>query len=57
MAQHPMKPGTTAGQIKTPMNEANVQAKGAPGTFKAPGMPKASTMSIKGPGEKNAYGK
>ena len=59
MANHPMKPGTTVGDIKTPMAAPNVNKQGTPGVYKYPGQrdPGSGGSSIKGPGEKNAWKK
>lgn len=58
-SQSPVISGTDNNGIKTPMNSANIGKGGSPGIYKYPGQQSASSggSSIKGPGEKNSYGK
>lgn len=61
MSKEPLKPGTTVGQIATPMNEANVQRQNTPGTqsyTKQTGsINNAGGAGIEGPGVKNSWKK
>ncbi len=52
----PMDPGTTVGDIKTPMCSENVGRKNTPSVKKYPDMPSESGgASIYGPGTKDTY--